>query len=60
MKVPLLDLAPQHAPIREELQEAVLRVVDSTGYILGPDVAALEEEVAAYLRSRRCHSELRP
>ena len=52
MKVPLLDLAPQHAPIRKELEEAVLRVVDSTGYILGPDVVGLEKEIADYCGTR--------
>ncbi|MEN8188542.1 MAG: DegT/DnrJ/EryC1/StrS family aminotransferase [Thermodesulfobacteriota bacterium] len=48
MRVPLLDLSAQLAPLREEVLEAVTRVVDSTRYIQGPEVTALEEEVAAY------------
>lgn len=46
--IPLLDLRAQYASIREEVEEAVRRVLDSQQCILGPDVAALEEEIAAY------------
>ncbi len=46
--VPLLDLKAQYATIRDEVQEAVDRVIESQYFILGPEVAALEEEVAAY------------
>ncbi|MFW6164171.1 MAG: DegT/DnrJ/EryC1/StrS family aminotransferase [Planctomycetota bacterium] len=48
MKVPLLDLKAQYAGIREEVRAAVDRVMDSQYFILGPEVQALEEEVAAY------------
>jgi dTDP-4-amino-4,6-dideoxygalactose transaminase len=47
--VPLLDLEAQYAPLRDELLAAVTRVCDSQRYINGPDVAALEQELAAYL-----------
>lgn len=47
-KVPLLDLAAQYAPLREEMHREVLRVLDSQSYILGPEAAKLEEELAAY------------
>ncbi len=46
--VPLLDLKAQYAPIREEIRAAMDRVADSQYFILGPEVKALEEEVAAY------------
>jgi dTDP-4-amino-4,6-dideoxygalactose transaminase len=46
--VPLLDLKAQYATIREEVNAAVLRVLESQHFILGPEVEALEEEVAAY------------
>jgi dTDP-4-amino-4,6-dideoxygalactose transaminase len=49
MKVPLLDLGPQHAPIRSELLSALARVVDSSAFILGPEVDRLEGELAALL-----------
>jgi dTDP-4-amino-4,6-dideoxygalactose transaminase len=46
--VPLLDLKAQYATIREELREAIDRVAESQHFILGPEVEALEREVAAY------------
>ncbi|MDD2465864.1 MAG: DegT/DnrJ/EryC1/StrS family aminotransferase [Desulfobulbus sp.] len=48
MNVPLLDLKPQLAPLRSQMLEAVTRVIDSTGYILGREVTELEEKVAQY------------
>ncbi|MCA1614798.1 MAG: DegT/DnrJ/EryC1/StrS family aminotransferase [Acidobacteria bacterium] len=48
MQVPLLDLRQQHAALREELREAVGRVLDSQQFILGREVRRLEEELAAY------------
>lgn len=46
--VPLLDLKAQYTPIREEIRAAIDRVADSQHFILGPEVEALEKEVAAY------------
>lgn len=46
--VPLLDLKAQHATIREEIRDAIDRVVESQNFILGPEVEALEREVAEY------------
>ena len=48
MKVPLLDLQAQYAPIRSEIRDAIDRVCDSQKFILGPEVAGLEREVAAF------------
>jgi dTDP-4-amino-4,6-dideoxygalactose transaminase len=45
--VPLCDLQAQYAPLAEQLQAAVARVLASGQVILGPEVEALEEEVAA-------------
>jgi dTDP-4-amino-4,6-dideoxygalactose transaminase len=46
--VPLLDLKIQYRSIRDEIDEAIARVVESQYFILGPEVAAFEEEVAEY------------
>ena len=43
---PFLDLRAQYANIREEVLEAVHRVLDSQHFILGAEVEALESEVA--------------
>lgn len=48
MKVPLLDLKPQYAAIRDEIDEAIRRVVESQHFILGPEVEALEREIAEH------------
>ncbi len=49
MRVPALDLKPQLATIRGELLNAVAKVIDSTGYIMGPAVAEFEKTIADYL-----------
>jgi dTDP-4-amino-4,6-dideoxygalactose transaminase len=49
MRVPMLDLQAQHAPLRDEVRAAVDAVFDSQYFILGPEVRALEEELADYL-----------
>ena len=48
MKVPLLDLKAQYAPLRDEIRAAMDRVCDSQHFILGPEVEALEKEIAAF------------
>ena len=52
MKVPLLDLRPQLTQLRSEIIESVINVIDSTRYIQGPEVEALEKEVADYSSAR--------
>ncbi|HEX5708601.1 MAG TPA: DegT/DnrJ/EryC1/StrS family aminotransferase [Pyrinomonadaceae bacterium] len=52
MRVPLLDLAAQHASLREELTAAVQRVFDTQQFILGEDVRLLEEALARYTTTR--------
>ncbi len=48
--VPLLDLKAQYEPIRAEVESAVLEVLRSQVFILGPRVRSFEQAVAAYLR----------
>jgi dTDP-4-amino-4,6-dideoxygalactose transaminase len=48
MTVPLLDLKAQYATIREDLDAAMRRVMESARFIGGPEVSGLEEEVARY------------
>jgi dTDP-4-amino-4,6-dideoxygalactose transaminase len=46
--VPLLDLKPQYQSIKQEIDEAVARVIASQIFILGPEVEAFEKEIAEY------------
>jgi dTDP-4-amino-4,6-dideoxygalactose transaminase len=46
MAVPLLDLTRQYAYLKPELDKAVLNVLAHSKFILGPEVAQLEKEIA--------------
>ncbi len=48
-KIPILDLKPQYASLKDEIQEAIARVIESGQFIMGPDVKLFEQEVSAYL-----------
>jgi dTDP-4-amino-4,6-dideoxygalactose transaminase len=47
--VPFMDLSRIHEPLQEEFVRAFTRVSTDGRYIMGPDVAALEADVARYL-----------
>ena len=47
-RVPFVDLAAQHAGIRDELAAATERVLRDADFILGRDVECFEEEFARY------------
>src|SRR3954449_1529598 len=47
--VPLLDLEAQYRPLRDELMAAIARVCDSQRFIMGPEIEALEGELATEL-----------
>jgi|TARA_B100002003_G_scaffold154249_1_gene143059 dTDP-4-amino-4,6-dideoxygalactose transaminase len=46
--IPLVDLQAQYASIKDEIDTAVLSVLASARFALGPEVAAFEEKFAAY------------
>ena len=48
ISVPALDLKAQYASIRDEIEPVVREVLESQYFILGPEVAGLEAEIAAY------------
>ncbi len=50
--IPILDLKVQYDQLREEIAAALQAVMDSGNFVLGPDVKALEKEVAAYCGCR--------
>jgi len=48
MSIPLLDLKAQYLTIKDEIDQAIMAVLDSSVYILGPQMKALEKEIAAF------------
>jgi dTDP-4-amino-4,6-dideoxygalactose transaminase len=48
-RVPLLDLSAQYQPIRDEILATITRVCDSQRFIMGPEIDALESELATML-----------
>lgn len=52
MGVPLLDLAAHHDPLHKEIMAAIEQVFKSQAFILGPEVAKLEERVASYCQAK--------
>ena len=47
-QVPFVDLVAQYNSIKNEVDEAMARVLHTSAFILGPDVKQLEEEFAAF------------
>jgi dTDP-4-amino-4,6-dideoxygalactose transaminase len=52
--IPLVDLGIQRDRIAAEVDEGFARVLGTTAFIGGPDVAAFEREYAAYAGRRHC------
>jgi dTDP-4-amino-4,6-dideoxygalactose transaminase len=50
--IPLVDLKAQYRSIKDEVDAAIARVVESGQFVLGTEVAAFEEEFAAYCQTR--------
>lgn len=47
MPVPLLDLVAQYQTIRDEIEPALRAVIERQGFVMGPEVAALEVAIAS-------------
>jgi dTDP-4-amino-4,6-dideoxygalactose transaminase len=50
--IPLVDVRAQYLPLLDELKERLAVVLESGRFILGPEVAAFEDESASYLGVR--------
>jgi len=53
-QVPFLDLRAAYEELKEEIDEAVARVLGSGYYLLGKEVGAFEEEFAEFLHVKYC------
>lgn len=51
---PFLNLGQSNARYADRLKEAAARVIDSGRFLAGPETAALESELAAYVGARHC------
>ena len=52
MKVPFLDLDREYSSIKDEIQDSIRGVFNSSRFILGDNVKALEEEIAKYIGAK--------
>ncbi|OWY64121.1 erythromycin biosynthesis sensory transduction protein eryC1, partial [cyanobacterium TDX16] len=46
--IPFVDLKAQYLSIKDEIDSAVFKALESTQFVLGSEVVALEEEFAHY------------
>ena len=54
MRIPYLDLTAQHAPIRDELMNAIGAIIDRNAFVLGPGVDAFEYRFAEFCGAKHC------
>lgn len=53
-KIPFMNLLAQYERIKPEIQRVMNTILDTTDFIMGPDVRAFEEEFAAYCHAQYC------
>src|SRR3954453_14486269 len=51
VSIPALNLRAQYQAIRDEIEPVVRRILESQMFVLGPEVSALEAEIAEYCGS---------
>ncbi|HLV85645.1 MAG TPA: DegT/DnrJ/EryC1/StrS family aminotransferase [Candidatus Sulfotelmatobacter sp.] len=54
IQVPYLDLKTQYQTIKSEIDEAVFKILETSQFVLGAEVAAFEREFAAYCSTTEC------
>lgn len=52
MKIPLVDLKAQYHSIKDEINEAILDVVESSSFILGKNVSLFEENFSKFCNAK--------
>src|SRR6202140_2355192 len=50
--IPFLDLKAQYLSIKPEIDAAVMKILESTQFVLGEEVAGFERDFAAYCGTR--------
>jgi len=54
MKIPFVDLKAQYLSIKDEIDSAIQKVLDSAQFIKGPQVEKFEKEFAEYAGAKYC------
>lgn len=54
MRVPFLDLRAPYGELRDEMDAAIRRVLESGWYLLGEEISAFEREYASYVGADHC------
>ena len=52
--IPFVDLKAQYQALKSQIDKRIERVLDHGQYIMGPEVAELEEKLAAYTGAKYC------
>ncbi len=52
--IPFVDLQAQYRALKEDIDAAIAGVIGHGRFIMGPEVAGMEEELAAYSGTRHC------
>ncbi|MBA3446983.1 MAG: DegT/DnrJ/EryC1/StrS family aminotransferase [Pseudaminobacter sp.] len=56
MAIPFIDLAAQQSRLRTRIDSAMARVLDEGQYVMGPEVARLEQQLAEFCGAKHCLS----
>jgi len=56
MQIPFIDLKLQYDTYKEEINQAIFNVLNSTQFIMGPEVTKLEENLANYTSTKYAHA----
>ena len=54
MSIPFIDLKAQRLHIGASMEAAIMRVVEHGGYIMGPEVKQLEQQLTAFCGAKHC------
>lgn len=54
--IPFIDLKSQYSALKEDIDSAIARVLEHRAFIMGPEVAEMEQALAAYVGARHCIS----
>jgi UDP-2-acetamido-2-deoxy-ribo-hexuluronate aminotransferase len=54
VSIPFIDLKSQYRALKQSIDDAIQQVLDHGQFILGPEVAALEHELAALVGTSHC------